>query len=503
MSNIKTLQTISNRVLVNLNATKKYFTKISSAIDNYNVKRDKEELLNIMKDYSKYLFCLIENTDLKDTIISEYNDHLKNLNKYTDKDMKVEIDKASFIRNKISSPYKHIKYKLNKDENNKLSIDYRTKQMLEQSDSNDIFTLKYKKLLLNEKKNPEAFFISAGIDSNILAHRMETEIDSIRKRMDFTNRKRGKGDFLDILKKAKNEYLTNTDYSYNYDDLKKYLDELDKENKELNPALNIDTQKAERLIRKVLPNQEINKEFMSDFAKCLKLRDNYDVFFDLKENSSKALMLYQRDIIQEYNEKGKDPYEEGKLKYNVFLVNDERRLTNGNASYRIAICKNDTYKKYSEYNDFLTPGKAYKENLSILTRNYDEYKIKDTINDISKKSKRDFVKDVYVDAFMSEGEVSVMHIDADETNSFIVRNSIKHVNVSNNPFLKQVAFKYIPYNSLNNTKKEQEFNEQILSSMQENSEKNRKKYNNKYLNFENKNDLDICIKNEFQKKEEI
>ena len=114
MSNIKTLQTISNRVLVNLNATKKYFTKISSAIDNYNVKRDKEELLNIMKDYSKYLFCLIENTDLKDTIVSEYNDHLKNLNKYTDKDMKVEIDKASFIRNKISSPYKHIKYKLNK-----------------------------------------------------------------------------------------------------------------------------------------------------------------------------------------------------------------------------------------------------------------------------------------------------------------------------------------------------------------------------------------------------
>ena len=96
-----------------------------------------------------------------------------------------------------------------------------------------------------------------------------------------------------------------------------------------------------------------------------------------------------------------------------------------------------------------------------------------------------------------------MHKKANDTNDFIVRNGIKNVDITNNPFMKQIAYRYIPFDSTTiNTKAERQENESILKGLQKNCEQNINKYPS-YEEFEKKNDLNRCVENSIKNKGEI
>ena len=183
----------------------------------------------------------------------------------------------------------------------------------------------------------------------------------------------------------------------------------------------------------------------------------------MKAYSDDGLMLYQKSIIEECEKKQIDPYESGKLEYKIALVNDEFALSNGEKSYRIIKYRQDAYKKYAEFNDSIVRSKSYQKNLASYTKTFDEDVVYDKIGEIAKKENREFLSDFKIHTFISEGQVSVMHKKANDTNDFIVRNGIKNVDITNNPFMKQIAYRYIPFDSTTiNTKEERQENENIL-----------------------------------------
>lgn len=505
-SSSKVPATFAKKVIINSEVSKKYYTKIADIVDNYNSSTDKEKLVEMMSGYAMYTFCMLENTDLKNSIIAEYNVGLEKSTKYPEIESDDEKLRQKFMKNRKSEAFKIIPYELKKDENKKLSISSRATQMIEQSDSKDVVTEKYRRLLKNMHSrnfNPENVFLCVGSVSNTFAHRLEDEIDSIRKNIDFTDRKMGKGEFLDKLKKADIEYTNNTEYAFNYKDLQKYLNGLVKEEKDLDPALYLEAQKAEKLIKKIFPKQDVSIDFMNQFSKCLNYKKNADLFFNMKAYSDDGLMLYQKSIIEECEKKQIDPYESGKLEYKIALVNDEFALSNGEKSYRIIKYRNDAYKKYAEFNDSIVRSKSYQKNLASYTKTFDEDLVYDKIGEIAKKENREFLSDFKIHTFISEGQVSVMHKKANDTNDFIVRNGIKNVDITNNPFMKQIAYRYIPFDSTTiNTKAERQENESILKGLQKNCEQNINKYPS-YEEFEKKNDLNRCVENSIKNKGEI
>ncbi len=494
--------TIVSKVLSNSKQSKNIYEKILGSLSSGN----QEEITSIGIEASAAIVSLIENSDYKRTIIDKHNEAIQNIYEQDSRDKVAIKEKLPFLKSEISSKTSAQEYIIKDDLNNgKSKLVNKVEQMLQQSKNTDVVTTKFKEYfdkIKDNNINPEEIFMFNAQNYNRLAHRLGEEIDSIRGGMDFSDREKKLGEYSSILDRAHNLCINNTDssdYNFNYKTLKEYIDELNKEGKNLVPSLNIETQKAERLIRAVLPSQKnIDKEFMMNFCKTLKLKESMDLFFDYKEMSCRSLLLYQDKVKKQCAEKNVDPYESGNLKYRVTYIDEEKSLTNGNKSYRIHAGLHKAFEKCAKFVDFVVPGRAFQQQLADKNRVFETNTIKDAIRDEMKKTGRKYIGETEIYAFLSEENSMIMHINRDETDKFLAKKNIK-IEEEKNPFVEQIAFKSIPFGAGRKNPKRNK----MLEPLANNCIANEKEYNGEYELFEEKNSFSNMVEKQFKNKEEI
>lgn len=465
----------------------------------------KNQLVDMVNKINSLNLILIENSDYKERLINDYNDEIKRLCEkkiYSEKEKK---DKELYSTIKKSPEYKYQKYNFTKNEKGKITILDKAKQIIDQCESNDVIIANFKKVLTLNSKNsgPEFSFIFAAKMSNNISHRLEDEIDSIRDKITFTGRTKKFGEYIDYLSRCEKLMKEDTSYLFNPTKVKEYLKDIEQGKTVDDQNNHIEYEKAQKVFKEVFKNQDIDEQFIKQSVECMQLKACKDSFFEMKQKSIDALMIYQKKVIEDCEKKGKDPYESGALKFITELVKDESPLRTSEPSIRIFIAEKKQYDRLIKYNSSLLYGNKIVENLALKNRTYDD-KIRDSIKDISKKQKREFISDIYSNAIKDESRVTIFHLAEAKVNATIVRKGIKHIDYSINSYVLQDAFKSSPLESPNNmNKKEKEISEFILKDIVEQNKKNEEKNKDSYNKFCDKYSLNKQIEQILKSQEEI
>lgn len=465
----------------------------------------KAQLVDVINKINSLNLILIENSDYKERLINDYNDEIKRLcdkKVYTEKD---KTDRDLYYSTKKSDEYKYQKYDFTKNENGKITIEDKARQIIEQSGSNDVIIANFRRALMLNSRNigPEFPFIFSAKMSNNMSHRLEDEIDSIRDKIEFTGRPKKYGEYMDYLTRCEKLMREDTSYLFNPAKVKEYLKDIEQGKTEDLQNNHIEYEKAQKVFKEVFKNQEVDEQFVKQSVECMQLKACKDSFFEMKQRSIDALMIYQKKVIEDCEKKGVDPYETGALRFVTELVKDESPLRTSEPSVRIYIAEKKQYDKLIKYNSSLLYGNKIIENLAMKNRTYNE-KIKEEIKDISKKQKREFISDICSNTIKDEARVTVFHLAESRVNTTIVRKGIKHVDYSTNPYVLQDAFKSSPWESANSMlKRNKDASEMILKDVITQNIKNEEKNKDNYEKFCDKNNLDKQIEQRLKSQEEI
>ena len=481
---------IQKRLLSNLlNSSCKNSIKTAIKLCEGQIKDfDDDNMLEKITNYDKkvllYYYSLIENTDFKQKRIERHNDEYKN---------------DYYFYNVMKSP----ESKYNDIKAIKTLKGRKTptlKQILEHSKSEDLIT---KDFLDTELALEDELFQKLGTWSNTLTHECEQEIKTIAGNMNFDIKDMGSRRKNDReLEKTRNNfnikiyealklYKNNSEYACDAKDVFKNKDDFN-DNLSIEPNPNV--QKMLSLIKKFYPNQNVDKDFLWRFAYSLHIEDTAVDFYEMKNIATKQLMLYQDRAKKENRSQGEDLYEDQALI--TFLVPDEVKTKDGKDTCRIVNINKKEYDKYINYNNNYTLSKSYIEMYSRKYNIKDEYETEKLLIN-SQKGNRLSIKEVK--ALMAKCAISSYHVPVDYVEDFIKERGITEINRQFPPLVEQLAYCGSSLYDITPSKEKEEYLSNTLKPQEEICQKNKEKYEGKYVDPEQKFNKDFNTKDNFEK----
>ena len=442
-----------------------------------------------MQDYDKkillYYYTLIENTDFKDNMIKTYNADYK-----SDYFFYKAMESSESIYNNINE----IKPLAGKS---KISIG----QILQNSNSKDIVTKNFKD---NKYALEDEIYQKLNTWSNTLAHKCEEEIETIAGNMNFDIKNSGgkqgnsvklekmRNNFNKKIYNALKLYRNSSEYACDAKDVFKNRDSF---NDDLSLEQNPNVKKMINLIKKVYPDQKVDKDFLWRFAYSLHIEDTAVDFYKMKNIAAKQLLLFQDRAKKENKSKGEELYEDQALI--TFIVPDGvKRTKDGKDTCRIITINKDEYDKYIKYNNNYTFPKSYIKKYSRKYNIKDEYETEKLLIN-SQKGNRLSIKEVK--ALMAKCAISSYHVPVDYVEDFIKERGITEINRQFPPLVEQLAYCGSSLYDITPSKEKEEYLSNTLKPQEEICQKNKEKYEGKYADPEQKFNKDFNTKDSFEK----
>lgn len=393
-----------------------------SKYDNEGVPKKIIEKSNLILQYYYYL---IENTDFKNKIIDDHN------SEYIDEP---ELSKVMLSKGHVYNDPKTMK---GANENRKHSY----LEFLENSKSNDVVTKDFKdnKLALDDE-----ILQKVSNWSNRIAHRLNDEISEVGKKMNFNpmlypddrtkvkkSPNRLKKEFSTEVYFAYKEFKNDKNLSCSIDEILKNID-----NYNNNLALEKDenVKKMIKLIKKHYPDQKIDKEFLRQFTYCMNIEDSCLDFFEMKNISSKELIIMQERIKEKNIEKGEDIYEDQNII--TFVVPDIKLTKDGKPTCRVVSLSKSEYDRYIKYNDSYSFSPAH---IEMYAKKY-HISVEEAKKLMQESVSGNKLTATERKALMAKCAVTSFHIPLDELNDFAAERGIKYLNREYPPLIECIAY---------------------------------------------------------------
>lgn len=518
----------NTRMLSCMSIERQYLEKLYETI--FNPESSKAEIIKCINSCNAASYVFGVNTDRADSVVDDYNDNLKKLMNQFIKDKSRMDDRVKYVNSKISSPFKLEKFSIKKGQfKTRLEM---ARWMLSNTKCEDVFTKNYKKVLgiLKSKFDNEYNMIFLGKEANNKGHFADKGIENIRDNISFKKKEMKKGEFINkidatrsklksIMKARHKEDLALPEEQrrpdYDYDAFNYYLEceKVAPDNAKNLVKFNKGKDSYDMLVSSIdskFPTEELHTEngkdiddsFVKSVADSIELKKMSEEYFALKENSVMALMVYQKKVIEECQKEGIDPYESGRLTHHVELVETGEKLSDGRDSFRVVVYSHEGYKKYIEFNNQLVRSNKFREEMADATRHYETSDIDNSIRDLAKNQKREFLDEYEVSALMDECEFETFHLPKDELINLMFENKIKHVDVTKNPLVEQLAFKGTDYKGpMHNTLNDEKVNQVSLKRVEEANIKGKEAVNGNYEKHVKINNVRDAMVNIFREKE--
>lgn len=524
----------NERTIKNFSIEQKYIDSFHDAIfDKKGITKD--DIIKKVDFCNAASYILSRNTTRMDDVIEDYNSNLRYLKELNLRNINKVKDTNLYVNNSMSKPFEITNIKLDK-ETKKKGIYYTAKSYLFNTKTNDIFTRNYKRALglLKSKNSAEGNMIFLAREANQKSHYILKGIEDILENINFKEKEMRKGEFLSkvdfvkqkLYKDMKKRHDQDIDLpeeecrpDYHYDSLNYYLENnktISEENMTKKDIEKFNTGKDsyDMLVKAIGDNfpkkelykdsecKEIDDNFVKSVADSVEFKKISDYYFVLKEDAIMGLMMYQKKVIDQCQKEGIDPYESGKLTHHIDLVRTEDNLSDGRASYRIAAYTHDAYKKYLEFNPSIARSKKYRQELGDASRTYDDTEVGNEIRDIATKQKRRFLDEYECTALIDESEFEAFHLPQNELLKHMMEKDIKHVSITNNSLIEQLAYKvtYIksPYHNREDYEK---LDEQILQRVRKENEIGKEKVKGDVEKFEKEYNVRDQVIEELKEKE--
>lgn len=450
-------------------------------LNNFDVEGTIEKIREKNNKILLYYYSLIENTDLKDDIITNNNEEYIN-----DK----VLSQIMLSSNNIFNNVKEIKPLKGKK-------GITLAQLLKNSKSKDLVTKNFKD---NKYAMDDELYQKVATWSNTLAHRCENEIKNISESISFDvlnikNKKnkdeeisKMKSNFGKELFEAHTEYKNNTNYAC---DLKEIIKNLNEYSDDLYAEDNINVKRILSLIKEHYPNQIVDKDFLGKYTYCLELQDTCADLFEMKNIATKQLLLYQDRTKEKNKSQGDDLYEDQSVI--SFIVPDTVKTKDNKSTCRVISLNKTEYDKYIKYNNNYTFStkyiQMYSQKYSINERDAESYlRNSQTGYKISSRERK---------ALMSKCAVSSYHIPVDYLEDFIEKREIKNINKTYPPIVENLAYSGSTLYDITPSPKKEEFLSKILKEQEQTCLENEKKYI-KYVEPETKFNKNCCISDHFE-----